>query len=113
MKRIKIVATIGPGSIAEDSLLALKEAGMSIARLNGSHADLDWHRKAIKSIRKAIPDTPILLDIPGRKIRTTQLKHEPSFITGESIILTTDTTHDGTEKVHTKTKFKITISFLC
>lgn len=99
MKRIKIVATIGPGSIAEDSLLALKEAGMSIARLNGSHADLDWHRKAIKSIRKVIPDTPILLDIPGRKIRTTQLKHEPSFIAGESIILTTDTTHDGTEKV--------------
>lgn len=99
MKRIKIVATIGPKSIAEESLLALKEAGMSIARLNGSHADLDWHRKAIRTIRKVIPDIPILLDIPGRKIRTTQLKYEPTFIRGESIVLTTDTTYDGIEKV--------------
>lgn len=33
---------------------------------------------------------PILLDIPGRKIRTTQLVVEPCFKTGETVVLTTD-----------------------
>ena len=80
-------------------LLALKEAGMSVARLNGSHADLEWHRKVIAEIRKTIPGVPILLDIPGRKIRTIQLSHEPKFDRGDQLVLTTDTQHDGTKKV--------------
>ena len=99
MKRIKIVCTIGPGSVDPKSLIALRDAGMSVARLNGSHANLDWHRQAIRTIREFIPETPILLDIPGKKIRTTQLAHEPVFACGDSLILTTDTSHDGTEKV--------------
>ncbi|WP_268629680.1 pyruvate kinase, partial [Escherichia coli] len=48
---------------------------------------------------KTLPDTPVLLDIPGRKIRTLQLKHEPSFTKGQTLILTTDTSHNGEEKV--------------
>jgi pyruvate kinase len=95
----KIVATIGPATGNSESLLALKAAGMSVARLNGSHADLDWHRSAIKLIRDTLPDVPILLDIPGRKIRTVLLAHEPSFLEGDTVILTTDLSHDGREKV--------------
>ncbi|WP_244127614.1 hypothetical protein [Burkholderia gladioli] len=30
-------------------------------------------------IRETLPELPILLDIPGRKIRTIQLRVEPSF----------------------------------
>lgn len=97
--RTKIVATIGPATINEQSLLTLHEAGMSMVRLNGSHANKEWHRESIGHIRKALPTTPILLDIPGRKIRTLHLAHEPRFETGEKIILTTDHSHDGTEKV--------------
>lgn len=99
MSSIGIIATIGPVSINEDTLIALKGAGMTVARLNGSHGSLDWHREAIKLIREVVPDIPILLDIPGRKIRTNQLAHEPSFDAGDVIILTTDSNHDGTEKV--------------
>ena len=99
MNRTKIVATIGPATNSPDSLRQLADAGMSIARLNGSHADLDWHAATIRTIRETLPDAPILLDIPGRKIRTTMLKTEPSFVTGESIILTTNTDHDGSHKV--------------
>ena len=72
---------------------------MSVARLNGSHADLDWHREAISIIRRAAPEVPILLDIPGKKIRTIQLAHEPNFKQGDEIILTTDQTQDGSVKV--------------
>ena len=44
IKKHKIVATIGP---ATNSANILKNvfAGMTIARLNGSHNTLDWHRK--------------------------------------------------------------------
>ena len=95
----KIVATIGPATCNPQSLRALRSAGMSVARLNGSHADLDWHRKAIGLIREVLPHVPILLDIPGRKIRTTLLAHEPSFAAGDTVILTTDLSHDGRHKV--------------
>jgi len=80
-------------------LLALQESGMSVARLNGSHSDLEWHRETIAEIRETVPGVPILLDIPGRKIRTIQLKHEPKFERNDRLILTTDTQHDGAKKV--------------
>ncbi|HEB79701.1 MAG TPA: pyruvate kinase [Rhodospirillales bacterium] len=99
MSRTKIVATIGPATDTAKALKDLSLAGMSMARLNGSHADLDWHAKTIALIRETLPGTPILLDIPGRKIRTVALAHEPSFEKGDTVILTTDSSHDGHEKV--------------
>lgn len=99
MSRVRIVATIGPATNNAASLRALAEAGMSVARLNGSHGDLDWHRATIALLRKTLPDLPILLDIPGRKIRTVGLKHEPSFAAGDMITLTTEPDHDGSKKV--------------
>lgn len=97
--RTKIVATIGPATRDPALLRGLLEAGMGVARLNLSHADLDWHAEAIRLVREVAPDVPLLLDLPGRKIRTAQLAHEPAFRRGEIITLTTDPTHDGTEKV--------------
>ena len=99
MVHTKIVGTIGPVTCNPDSLLALAKAGMSVARLNGSHSNLEWHRAAIKLIRDTLPDMPILLDIPGRKIRTTMLSHEPTFAAGDTVVLTTDTSYDGRIKV--------------
>lgn len=99
MNNTRIVATIGPATNNEASLLALKKAGMSIARLNGSHGTLEWHAETIALIHKALPEVPILLDIPGRKIRTIQLSHEPVFAMGDIIVLTTDISFDGKEKV--------------
>jgi pyruvate kinase len=97
--RTKIVCTIGPSTLDEISLKLLSEAGMDVARLNGSHSDLKWHKEAIELIKKSLPNTPILLDVPGRKIRTIQLKVEPQFSAGEIIVVTTDLNHDGSSKV--------------
>jgi pyruvate kinase len=99
VSRRKIVATIGPATASSDAIRRLVDVGMSVARLNGSHATLDWHAQAIALIRDAAPDVPILLDIPGRKIRTGQLVFEPSFASGDTLVLTTDARHDGREKV--------------
>jgi len=99
VNRTRIVCTIGPASEDKDTLLKLRAAGMSIARLNGSHNDLDWHKATIARLRDLIPEVPILLDIPGRKIRTLQLEYEPGFAIGDTLILTTDQSHTGREKV--------------
>lgn len=99
MSRTKIVCTIGPVSNTPEMAQELVDAGMSMARLNGSHADLDWHRDTIAMLRTTAPNVPVLLDIPGRKIRTIQLEVEPKFKAGDTLILTTDTSHNGSEKV--------------
>lgn len=95
----KIVCTIGPQSADPLVLREYYKAGMNVARLNGSHADLQWHENTINLIKETLPELPILLDIPGRKIRTTLLNHEPSFEVNDIIILTTDLSHDGLHKV--------------
>ena len=99
MSKTSIVATIGPVSNNAQALKSLRDAGMTVARLNGSHNSLEWHAATIKLLRETVPGVPVLLDIPGRKIRTTQLRVEPSFQAGEIVVLTTDTSHDGSIKV--------------
>jgi pyruvate kinase len=99
MSRTKIVCTIGPATSSPESLIRLRDSGMSVARLNGSHNTLEWHSATISRIRETVPEIPILLDIPGRKIRTTQLAHEPEFEIGDRIVLTTNPDHDGRVKV--------------
>jgi len=99
MSRVKIVVTIGPGTAAPEALAQLADAGADAARLNGSHADLDWHAAAIAAIRAAAPGMPILFDVPGRKIRTGRLRREPSFRAGDRIVLTTAQALEAEDKV--------------
>jgi len=102
--RTKIVATIGPKTANTVFLKKMYKAGMSMARLNGSHNNLKWHSDTIKLIKNSIPNIPILLDIPGKKIRTAQLKYEPTFKISQEIILTSEPNHDGLEKVSVTNK---------
>ena len=44
-------------------------------RLNGSHADYEWHKGAVDKIRQVNPETIILLDIPGIKPRTSNTEN--------------------------------------
>lgn len=99
MTQVKIVATIGPRTNNAETLRGLLSAGMNVARLNGSHSDLAWHAATIALLREIAPEVPILLDIPGRKIRTQQLVHEPSFAVGDSVTLTTKSGGDDRKKV--------------
>ena len=96
--RSRIIATIGPQNANIDSIRELSAAGMSIARLNGSHNTLDWHSTTIRTIQTAIPLLPILLDIPGRKIRTALIDEPLVFDKNELITLTTDSSR-ATEKI--------------
>jgi len=91
MKRTKIVATIGPASMSKQKLKKMVQAGMNVCRLNFSHSDHLWHRKAIKNIRAVEKETGrtigILADLQGPRIRVANPR-EMQIKKGETILVT-------------------------
>ena len=91
MKKTKIVATIGPASMSKLRLKKMVEAGMNVCRLNFSHSDHAWHRKAIQNIRAVEKTTRqrigILADLQGPRIRIAN-KKSLQLKKGERIFLT-------------------------
>jgi len=92
-RRVKIVATIGPATSDEQSLVKAIKAGMNVARLNFSHGSHADHLKVIQTIRRLSNDlkapVTVLQDLQGPKIRVG--KFEKGFIelkTGENVIIT-------------------------
>ncbi|HSM71413.1 MAG TPA: pyruvate kinase, partial [Anaerolineales bacterium] len=51
-RKAKIVATIGPASQSRETLEALINAGMNVARMNFSHGTHDQHAERIALIRQ-------------------------------------------------------------
>lgn len=66
---INTLVTIGPPSLNDVDIKYFSEK-TDLFRLNGSHSDLEWHKKAVLEIRRFSPDAFILMDIPGVKPRT-------------------------------------------
>ncbi len=80
MPATKIVCTLGPASSKEKMLGKMTEAGMSVARLNMSHGDLNQHQGFIKLIRKINKKSHrrirTLIDLEGPRIRIGKLKNK-------------------------------------
>lgn len=90
MRKTKIVCTIGPASESQETLIALIEAGMNVARLNFSHGSHEEHANRIKAIREAAKKTgkvvAILLDTKGPEIRTHNMEDGAiELVTGQNI----------------------------
>jgi pyruvate kinase len=72
------VATIGPASREPQTLLAMVQAGMDVARLNYSHGTLAEHAETVKRVRDAAGQAgrpvAILQDLPGPKLRIGPLR---------------------------------------
>jgi pyruvate kinase len=73
----KIIATIGPRSESPADLTALLNAGVSIVRVNFSHASQEQYRRIKKQIdeynKKAKVRVGLLLDLQGPRIRVGRL----------------------------------------
>ena len=69
MRRTKIVATIGPASDSDETLLQLVEAGVDVFRLSFAHGDIPSGIERLRRVRALAPDAAIMVDIPGPKIR--------------------------------------------
>ncbi len=89
MRHTKLVCTLGPASDDQERIQALADAGMSVARLNGSHGTPDHRRTVVDSVRAvdAASDrsVAVLHDLPGPKIRTAPMD-EPIQLTAGSTV---------------------------
>src|SRR3989339_1333227 len=106
-KRTKIIATIGPASERKSVLAQMVKEGMDVARLNFSHGDFSWHKKAIKNIREVSRKTKrplgIMADLQGPRIRTVG-NQEVKVKKGE-IVLVVGRKNKLTKKSRQKTVF--------
>ena len=77
LRKTKIIATLGPASETPERLREMILAGVNIFRLNMSHAQHDWVRKIVPTIRGIATDLDmpvgILLDTQGPAVRTGDL----------------------------------------
>lgn len=73
MDSFQIIVTLGPSIINSDQLKKIDELGDCIFRINGAHATPEGARHMILSIREALPSAKIMIDLPGNKVRVTNL----------------------------------------
>ncbi|MCC6643937.1 pyruvate kinase [Candidatus Peregrinibacteria bacterium] len=95
-KKTKIVCTLGPATLATNTLVKLIQNGMNVARLNFSHGDYAEQLELINNIHQAEKITgqtvAIMQDLQGPKIRLGELPEQGVTIkTGEKFILDTGT----------------------
>ena len=80
LRRTKIIATLGPGTDETETLLAMIDAGLDVARLNFSHGDHDEQRKRLESLRKVTADygrfVGVIGDLQGPKIRVRKFENK-------------------------------------
>ncbi len=73
MRRAKIIATLGPAVSTYESIKAIIEAGVDVARMNLSHGSYDVHEGLYKIVRQVAADlnkpVGIFVDLQGPKIR--------------------------------------------
>ncbi|WP_200976164.1 pyruvate kinase [Echinicola sp. 20G] len=94
-KKTKILATVGPASNNEKTLIDLVKAGVNVFRLNFSHGNHEGHAEVIRLIRKINKDynlnVGILQDLQGPKIRVGEVENNGVEIKeGEAITITND-----------------------
>ena len=90
-RKTKIICTLGPATGSYEGIERLYQAGMSVVRLNMSHASQDEAAEIIHWIktlnRKVRFPMPIILDTQGPEIRTGKLEEPLSLRAGQTVFL--------------------------
>ncbi len=100
----QIVCTIGPASRDVETLQALIDAGMRVARLNLAHGSEADHRETAAHIRAASrarqEPVAILLDLAGPKLRIGELEGGPvSLVPGAELVLACESAKGTAERL--------------
>jgi pyruvate kinase len=95
MRRVKIVATLGPSSSNAETVLAMVHAGVNVFRLNLSHGTQEQHSQAYALVRAAAQTTGfavgVLADLQGPKIRLGRFAGGPVLLkNGAEFTITTE-----------------------
>ncbi|WP_232687393.1 pyruvate kinase [Halobacterium zhouii] len=76
MRNAKIVCTLGPATSDVDSVRALADAGMTVARINSSHGTLSDRADLVDTARRVDDATEkpvaVMLDMQGPEVRTAE-----------------------------------------
>src|SRR5690554_5371764 len=94
VSKTKIVCTLGPASHSKKIIKELSLAGMNVARINLAHDTLGFHRETLHHIHEVEKELkisiPVMMDIPGPKIRIGEIGNGPILLKkGQTIRLTT------------------------
>lgn len=89
MRNAKIVCTLGPSSDDRETIRALADAGMAVARLNASHGTTDHRETVIGRVRSvdAEREDPIavMVDLQGPEVRTAAIDEPIDLDTGSTV----------------------------
>ncbi|OUS75294.1 pyruvate kinase [Paenibacillus sp. MY03] len=95
MSQTKIVCTMGPSSNSISILKEMMKSGMTVARLNMAHGELEDHSSRIELIREAASEASaivaIMMDIKGPEIRIGTLEEGSYELkAGDTLTLTSE-----------------------
>jgi len=104
--RAKIVCTMGPATSSDETIAALLDAGMNVARMNFSHGDHADHKATYDRLRIAAKSADqalaIMADLQGPKIRLGRFSTGPHYWnTGDTVRITVDDIVGTGERVST------------
>lgn len=92
-RRTKIIATLGPASDSDESVMGLLNAGVDLVRLNMSHGHHDIHREYYERVRRIAEDidkpVAVLADLCGPKIRTGRFRNAAIELKNDSMVTVT------------------------
>ena len=105
LRRVKILATLGPASKDSETLGRLFEAGADVFRINMSHASHDAMRERIRMIRALSKhygrEIGILVDLQGPKLRVGEFTDGGvELLSGQSFVLDDDKTPGDSSRVN-------------
>ncbi|MFN8581505.1 MAG: pyruvate kinase [Gemmatimonadaceae bacterium] len=87
----KIVCTLGPASSTPETIGALMDAGLSVARINFSHGTHEEHARTIAAVRAQAAERQrpiaILGDLQGPRIRIGDIPAPISVAPGDTLVL--------------------------
>jgi pyruvate kinase len=103
MRRAKIVATLGPATSTYESIRAIIEAGVDVARMNLSHGSYEVHEEIYHIVRKAAADLDkpvgIFVDLQGPKIRLARFAAGPHMLEKGDVFKVTINEVEGTKEI--------------
>ncbi|MBK6489359.1 MAG: pyruvate kinase [Gemmatimonadetes bacterium] len=89
--RTKVVCTLGPSTATAESIGALMDAGLNVARINFSHGTHEQHARTVALVRAAARErgrpVAILGDLQGPRIRMGDLPETVTVEAGQDVVL--------------------------
>ena len=99
--RTKVVCTLGPASATAETIGALMDAGLNVARINFSHGTHEQHVRTISIVRDMakLRDRPVAIlgDLQGPRIRIGDLAAPIVVNAGEDLVLCFEDEAEGSE----------------